>query len=1697
MKPENDPTIRDKVTRLMGVLRQLAAAKFTATRHTDSYPAAVWLDAAQEHCAIAVPAGPGDEVLRVSRVLLEGEPPRPGELKGWLEPRRDDLNEPRLRAVGTVEGVETPVGQATEVSLAFDRWMEAWRRWAREERVRRERKKIYDALFDVHRLASEQPESVELVLASGLVQVPEVGGRGLRIHIVSQAVEVGQDLETGDMVCSLATESAVRLEDDEILSGLDRFDLSASAILRERLLERVDSPIDPELPGFLKEWAGRVLQMSHSCSDTWAPDSVMTPTVTASPAIVARRRGAYAIRAYYDAIMRSLADPAQPVPLGLAQLVEAIEPEDRVAWLERSGATPPGRLTEQPLFPLPANEEQAQIFDRLGHDSGVVVEGPPGTGKTHTIANLVSALLAQGQRVLVTSEKAQALRVLRDKLPEGMQELCVSLTDASAKGNSDLARSVATLAGRKSDFIASRTQREIADLSFKRDEVRGRRARLLEDIRAVREAETYRHPEIAQGFTGTLAQIALRLNDTADEDSWLGTGIDGELPLTAQQVDELLELLRSETDERIARRTQRLPGAELAMPVERFAELTATIRLGDTARAGDRGGLVGALESLPADQLAELDSVCRDIAESAVQARNLPQNRQWALHVVDRLLGQGELRTWRRALDELPVVDEVVRLDDAAGFASIVITCPLDATAAVAALAAWASHLEQGGAAKKLFKSAEQKAAEPYFDTVQVDGRPASSASAARTAEQHLRVGLLAQRLHAAFAPLDYQIRLDGPRGAIVEQLLALRRTCAAVGQVLRAVEWSREVVAALPASSRPWVTSLGQAEELAALALGVAHARAAALARVELDTTLERLRAAVPPAERAPETGRLFDAIRDADDHEYAEALVDMNRAAAQLVERARCDELYERAHRASASLAAELRRDPADEAWTRRLRRWPQAWARSVAVTWFEQQVAPGREQQLEAELGVAVADLAQLTASLAASKAWLACLTRMNASQVQALQAYRNSMANVGKGTGKFAERYRQAAREAMQHAQDAVPAWVMPIQQVLASIPPSPNAFDVVIVDEASQAELTSAFLLWLAPRVIVVGDDKQCTPSEISGGALQPVFDRIDTELHDFPSYLRNSFTPKDSVFSVLRSRFGQVVRLREHFRCMPEIINWCSHMFYRDAPLVPLRQFGADRLPPLRTTYVSGAVAEGKSSGMANRAEAEAIAASVAACLDDPDYRGKTFGVVVLQGQAQTDVIRAALMKHPAVAEQWDERRIRVGTPPDFQGDERHVVWLSLVSAPNSPLTALTRREFEQRYNVAVSRAQDQLWLFHSVTLDLLRPADLRRELLDYMTSTGSGVLPPVLGDVTRDRRHEKFDSLFEQRVFLDLTGRGFHVTPQVESNGRRIDLVVTGAAGTLAVECDGDAFHTTPEQQMADLHREQELKRCGWTFERIRGSEYTLNPQRALTPVWDTLDRLGIGPLGEYNDGSWTPFLGIKDTSAETVDAEAFVTTSVEPNPEIEGAHDERVAPHVSSVHDVAALATTPLTLHERVEPSTPEAEPVARTDGDEEALLRAARQQPLSSVWVAEKMGISVPDARLMLSGLVRRGLLLKIGQTRGTRYVLPDGPRPAPTGRGIRPAVPGRGIRPAVPPRGVVQVPSRSGEDGHNLSVSERTSLIDIAVRGRLTNESVRRRLGVDRADAEEILSALVDEGTLVRRGRAGGTHYAAPD
>ena len=265
---------------------------------------------------------------------------------------------------------------------------------------------------------------------------------------------------------------------------------------------------------------------------------------------------------------------------------------------------------------------------------------------------------------------------------------------------------------------------------------------------------------------------------------------------------------------------------------------------------------------------------------------------------------------------------------------------------------------------------------------------------------------------------------------------------------------------------------------------------------------------------------------------------------------------------------------------------------------------------------------------------------------------------------------------------------------------------------------------------------------------------------------------------------------------------MPEIINFSNRIAYEpeNIRLIPVRQYGADRLEPIKPVLVDGGYVRG-TTYKTNPPEAEAIAEQIVACTQNPRYNGLTFGVISLQGPHQAKAIERLLLDRLEPAE-WERRDLRCGDSADFQGSERDVMFLSMVTAvePGTRIGAATTEMYVQRYNVAASRAKDQMWVFHSVRpSDLGNPNDMRHQLLDYCYGVAARPaelegtdLPPA---VPEDVLVAPFDSLFEQRVYNRITGRGFSVVPQFEALGYVIDLVVVGPQSRLAVECDGDTW--------------------------------------------------------------------------------------------------------------------------------------------------------------------------------------------------------------------------------------------------------------------------------------------------------------
>lgn len=1279
-----------------------------------------------------------------------------------------------------------------------------------------------------------QPESLELVVATALVTVCESDNDSeslVREHLLTQGVVAERDSGSGAIRLLVGSGAAPAMNDTRLLAGLDGIDLSETGKARSKAAA---------LPGILGSPAGDVI-------DEWlervdVDDERYSLTIEMRPAVVLRERGTAAALAFFDHMLTELRDPGRPMPIGLEQLVAPIEAADRVEALARSGALPAAEVVRDALYPLPSNVEQRDVLARLGSDSGVIVEGPPGTGKTQTIANVASALLAKGQRVLVVSEKADALHVLRDMLPEELRGLTVSLADISRDRFDAVVSGVEAIAERKASFAPAVASAEIDDLAARREQALTRRDRALRALWDLRASETQVHEWVAGDYRGTPAAIVRHCLADADKYDWIPGPLEGALPpLDAAELDRLLTLLRRQVGA-VDRIAQRFPNVEEILPDSTTIQaICARINARPSEPMVGSGSLMSILSGVPSEQLLRIKTVCDQLALAAREVEAYPE---LIVDMTDRLLAGNEGHLWSRVTPLSPVIAQASERDRAIGAVAVNVDGAQQGDAAL--FDAAADYLAAGGRWRgRLRRSEAQRAVEESGVSALVDGQRPTDEVGLRRVADHLFVLETVRKVQRVLADLHVPVESSGSRSAQLNELVRLDMQLAWVSRLVSdRNQLIKDLEAISPGGPRP--RSVAEVSEVAQQAGAIAAANDALFAEEELAECAFALSVELDKGP-SPEGDALLAALAAADAEAISVARRSISAAKAAQDDQYALDLLTLRLRSKAPELCTLLTDTAQDPSWDVRLRDVGQAWDWRRAYTWVLDRSDPASEAKVAAVLAEAEVDLAQLTTKLCAARAWRACLERTTVAQMQALQAYRDHMINFGKGSGKHANRFRAAAREAMMQAQLAVPAWVMSINQAAETIPPRPNSFDVVIVDEASQADITSSFLLWLAPRVIVVGDDKQCAPSGLSGTTLEETFSRLDAYLPDLPHYLRDSLTPRSSLFSLLRSRFGHLLRLREQFRSMPEIIEFSSRQFYSGSPLVPVRQFGADRLPPLRTVAVAGE-ADGQGASLVNAAEADAIVSAIRDCLADPAYDGLDFGVIALQGTRQVEEIRSRL-RAEFDEQTWRARRLRVGSPPDFQGDERRVMLLSMVVSDPGSIVALTRAESQRRFNVAASRAMDQMWVFHSIPPEQLSPGDLRRSLLEFMSANAGATIDPMPIDVADDVRVAPFESLFEQRVFNRLARRGYHVVPKMSVNNRVIDLVVTGSDGRLAVECDGDQFVSTGTQARSDLERERELTRCGWEFWRVRESEFELDADRALVGLWHALDARGVKP--------------------------------------------------------------------------------------------------------------------------------------------------------------------------------------------------------------------------------------------------------
>ncbi len=467
---------------------------------------------------------------------------------------------------------------------------------------------------------------------------------------------------------------------------------------------------------------------------------------------------------------------------------------------------------------------------------------------------------------------------------------------------------------------------------------------------------------------------------------------------------------------------------------------------------------------------------------------------------------------------------------------------------------------------------------------------------------------------------------------------------------------------------------------------------------------------------------------------------------------------------------------------------------------------------------------------------------------------------------------------------QNFSKLAPCMLMSPLSIAQYLPPNQALFDVVIFDEASQITTWDAVgAIARARQTIIVGDPKQLPPTNFFGR------NEDEEEIADHEKDL-------ESILDEAKASGIPVRDLRWHYRSRSEsLIAFSNNHYYQNRLVTFPSPVVEDRAVHLRKVP-NGVYDRGKSR--TNRIEAEAVAAEAVSrmkrWLKMPEKERPTLGVITFNAQQQSlilDLLDAARRHEPELEWFFAEERVEptiVKNLENVQGDERDVIlfsitfWKDAAGKLAMDFGALNRDGGERRLNVAVTRARQELVVFSGFTANQIDPTRTKavavhhlKTFLDY-AERGAIALPAQdIGSAGG------FDSPFEEAVAAQLERRGWTVVPQVGISGFRIDLGIRHpdlvGAYLAGVECDGATYHGSATARDRDKVREQVLKGLGWNIVRVWSTDWWFDAPGCAERLHASLEGL------------------LEESRARLAAEEAAVTTHWDMGHEVEGIDEIR----------------------------------------------------------------------------------------------------------------------------------------------------------------------------------------------------------
>lgn len=451
-------------------------------------------------------------------------------------------------------------------------------------------------------------------------------------------------------------------------------------------------------------------------------------------------------------------------------------------------------------------------------------------------------------------------------------------------------------------------------------------------------------------------------------------------------------------------------------------------------------------------------------------------------------------------------------------------------------------------------------------------------------------------------------------------------------------------------------------------------------------------------------------------------------------------------------------------------------------------------------------------------------------------------------------------------------DLVPCWLASPESVAAIFPMETDFFDLVIFDEASQCYVERAFpVMMRGKQCVIAGDDKQLPPFDMYSVKIDEVEEEIDEMALEV-----------ESALDLARNVFWEA-HLNWHYRSQEEeLINFSNHAFYggRLNIIPPAHPSGH---PPLSFLRVDGVWEQNR-----NVAEAKRVVELICELImreDRPSIGVVTFNfhqkelvrdelerlVDELAAAGEEEVLGRLLQEMDREADE-ERQGIFVKNIENVQGDERDIIVFSVAYARNAKgklvtnFGLLNQKGGGNRLNVAITRARKQVYVVCSFD-----PADLEvsgakhegprlfRKYLQYAQALSHG-RENVVGSLLEglgDGREEQSKAVVVSEGLADqlaarLTARGWKLARNIGDTNYQVDIAVLDHAGgyALGIECEGSVYFSGKSSKEREVYRLNLLEKRGWEMVRVWGRSYFLSPELVVEGLEARLKGMGLSTV-------------------------------------------------------------------------------------------------------------------------------------------------------------------------------------------------------------------------------------------------------